>query len=250
MHYLLLADNGDTISNTYKLNEPIGQPLLMPAYKGAIEEGFALMNVGDSATFYVNLDSIKGTKLPIENSTRDKMKEIRYVVKLYRTQSQAAFDIDEEARLKKRTQKQVAIQDKKIVKYMKRELLFEGSKKHQSGLYYKFIKEGKGIPAQTGDSVSFKFQTWTIPYQQIIDESKKGETVGFVIGARQMLPAWQIAFTQLANEGSTILLFSPSHLAFGNKEYQSLMAFSMLRFKIEIVDIVRKNEMKEVGIGK
>ncbi|WP_375562291.1 FKBP-type peptidyl-prolyl cis-trans isomerase [Bernardetia sp. OM2101] len=245
MHYLLLAENGDTISDTYKLNEPVGQPLLMPAYEGAIEEGFRMMNVGDSATFYVTLDSIKEAELPIEQNTREKMKEIRYVIKLYNTQSKAAFDIDEEARLNKRTKEQVAIQDKKIVEYMKKELVWEGSKKHPTGLYYKFTKEGKGMPAQVGDSVSFKFQTWSIPYQQIIDHSKEGETVGFVIGSRAMLPAWQIAFTQLANEGSTILLFTPSHLAFGNKKYQTLAAFSMLRFEIEVVDIVRKNEMKK-----
>ncbi|PIY08382.1 MAG: hypothetical protein COZ18_12635 [Flexibacter sp. CG_4_10_14_3_um_filter_32_15] len=128
---------------------------------------------------------------------------------------------------------------------MKKELVFEGSKKHPSGLYYRFKEEGTGIPAQVGDSVSFKFQTWSIPYQQIIDQSKKGETVGFVIGSRQMLPAWQIAFTQLAKEGSKVSLFSPSHLAFGNKRYQTLAAFSMLRFEIEVVDIVRKSEMKK-----
>jgi len=245
MHYFLLADNGDTIIDTYKLNEPVGQPLLLPAYKGAIEEGFRMMNVGDSATFYVVLDSLKDTKLPIDESAIKQIKELRYVIKLYNTQSKAAFEIDEEARLKKRTQEQVAIQDKKIVKYMKTEKVFEGSKKHPSGLYYKFVKEGKGIPAQVGDSVSFTFQTWTIPYQQVIDESKKGQTVGFVIGARQMLPAWEIAFTQLAAEGSKILLFSPSHLAFGNKEYQTLVAFSMLRFQIEVVDIVRKKEREK-----
>lgn len=244
MHYLLLAENGDTIADTYKLNEPVGQPLLLPAYKGAIEEGFRMMNVGDSATFYVILDSIKGASLPIEASTRAKMKEIRYVIKMYNTQSKAAFDIDDEARLQKRTEEQVAIQDKKIVEYMKTELVFEGSKRHPSGLYYRFQKEGKGLPAQLGDSVSFTFQTWSIPYQQIIDESKKDETVGFVVGSRAMLPAWQIAFTQIATEGSKISLFSPSHLAFGNKVYQTLSAFSMLRFEIEVVDIVRKDEMK------
>lgn len=245
MHYLLLAENGDTIADTYKLNEPVGQPLLMPAYKGAIEEGFRMMNVGDSATFYVTLDSIKDVPLPIEASTRARMKEIRYVIKLYNTQSKAAFDIDEEARLKKRTQEQMGIQEDKIVDYMKKEQVFEGSKRHPSGLYYRISKEGKGLPAQVGDSVAFTFQTWSIPYQQVIDKSREGETVGFVIGSRAMLPAWQIAFTQLANEGSKISLFTPSHLAFGNKEYQTLAAFSMLRFEIEVVDIVRKNEMKK-----
>lgn len=245
MHYLLLAENGDTISDTYKLNEPVGQPLLMPAYKGAIEEGFRMMNVGDSATFYVALDSIKSTPLPIEEKTRAQMKEIRYVIKLYNTQSKAAFDIDEEARLKKRTQEQVAIQDKKIVEYMKKELLFEDSKKHPSGLYYRFQKEGTGMPAQIGDSVSFTYQTWTIPFQQILDRSKKDETVGFVVGARQVLPAWQIAFTQIANEGSKISVFSPSRFAFGNKDHEGIPPFTMLRFEIEVVDIVRKSEMKK-----
>lgn len=245
MHYLLLADNGDTITDTYKLNEPVGQELLAPAYKGAIEEGFRMMNVGDSATFYVVLDSIKNSKLPIEESTRKQMKEIRYIIKLYATQSKAAFQMDEEARLTKRTQEQVAIQDKKIVEYMKKELVFEGSKKHPSGLYYRFSQEGTGMPALAGDSVSFTFQTWTIPHQQVIDKSNKGETVGFVIGSRGMLPAWEIAFTQLANKGSKISLFSPSHLAFGNKEYRTLAAFSMLRFEIEVVDIVRKNQIKK-----
>ncbi|WP_338812478.1 FKBP-type peptidyl-prolyl cis-trans isomerase [Bernardetia sp. Wsw4-3y2] len=245
MHYLLLADNGDTITDTYKLNEPVGQPLLKPAYRGAIEEGFRMLNVGDSATFYVVLDSIKDTKLPIGAKTREQMKEIRYVVKLYNTQSKAAFDIDEEVRLKKRTQEQIAIQDKKIVEYMKKELVFEGSKKHPLGLYYRFKEKGTGMPAQLGDSVSFTYQTWTIPFQQVLDQSKKGETVGFVVGARQVLPAWQIAFTQIANEGSKLSLFSPSRFAFGNKDHQGIPPFTMLRFEIEVVDIVRKNEMKK-----
>ncbi|WP_338768031.1 FKBP-type peptidyl-prolyl cis-trans isomerase [Bernardetia sp. ABR2-2B] len=244
MHYLLLADNGDTITDTYKLNEPVGQPLLKPAYQGAIEEGFRMLNVGDSATFYVTLDSIKNNKLPIEKKTREQMKEIRYVIKLYNTQSKAAFDMDEEVRLKKRTQEQIAIQDKKMVEYMKKELVFEGAKKHPLGLYYRFKEKGTGMPAQIGDSVSFTYQTWTIPFQQVLDKSKKGETVGFVVGERQVLPAWQIAFTQIANEGSKFSLFSPSRFAFGNKEHQGIPPFTMMRFEMEVVDIVRKDEMK------
>lgn len=251
MHYLLLTDKGDTLQNTYKINEPVGQPFHLPAYKGSIEEGFRMLNVGDSATFYVITDSLKDGSLPFAPKMREQIKEIRYIVKLYNTQSKTAFEIDEKARLEKRTKEQVAIQDEKIVKYMKEESLFETSKKHPSGLYYRFSKEGKGLPAQVGDSVAFTFQTWTLPNQQVIDESKKGETVGFVIGSKQILVAWQIAFTQFATEGSKVSIFAPSHVAFGNKAYQSLAPFSILRFEIEVVDIVRKNErQKEIGIRK
>ncbi|AFM03295.1 FKBP-type peptidyl-prolyl cis-trans isomerase [Bernardetia litoralis DSM 6794] len=244
MHYLLLGDNGDTIANTYKLNEPIGQPLLGPAYKGSIEEGLRMMNVGDSATFYVTMDSIKDENLPFPPTMRKSIKEIYYVMKLYNTQSKAAFDIDEEARLKKRTQAQVAIQDKKIKEYLKQSSLFDSTKRHPTGLYYKIIKNGKGMPAQLGDSVSFTYKTSLLPKGLFVDESKKGQPIGFVVGKTNVLSAWQIAFTQLANKGAKISLFSPSHLAFGNKKFQNLPAFSMLHFEIEVVDIIRKNEMK------
>lgn len=244
MHYLLLTDNGDTLTDTYKLNESVGQPLLLPAYKGAIEEGFRMLNVGDSATFYVLTDSIKDVNLPFPTQNRKDIKEILYVVKLYNTQSKAAFDIDEAARLEKRTKAQVAIQDKKIIEYLKKQSIFEETKKHPTGFYYKIIEEGKGSPAQLGDSIAVTFKTRIIPQERIIDATEKGEATGYIVGKKQVLPVWQIAFAQLAPKGTKITLFSPSHLAFGNQRNKKFPAFSMLQFDIEVVDIIRKNEMK------
>lgn len=246
MHYLLLTDKGDTLTDTYKLNEPVGQPLLLPAYKGAIEEGFRMLNVGDSATFYVTTDSIKDANLPFHPQKRDQIKEILYVIKLYKTQSKAAFDIDEAARLEQRTKAQVPIQDKKIVEYLKKESLFEDTKKHPNGFYYKITQKGEGIPAQLGDSIAFTFKTRIIPNQQIVDATKEGEAIGYVVGGKQILPVWQIAFAQLAPKGTKISLFSPSHLAFGNKRNKKFPAFSMLHFEIEVVDIIRKNEIEKL----
>ena len=244
MHYLLLSDKGDTIANTYQLDEPVGQPLLAPAYKGAIEEGLAMLHVGDSATFYVSMDSLEDEALPFPPKMRDSLNELRYVIKIYNTQSQAAFDIDEEARLRKRTQDQIRIQDKKIIDHLKKISIFKQTKKHPTGLYYKIQKEGIGMPAQVGDSVSFTFKTTLIPQGFIVDKSNQGQPVGFVVGKTNVVAAWQIAFTQLASKGSKVSLFTPSHLAFGNKKYQKLPAFTMLRFDIEVVDIVRKSETK------
>jgi FKBP-type peptidyl-prolyl cis-trans isomerase len=244
MHYLLLADNGDTISDTYKLNEPVGQPLLGPAYKGAIEEGLRMLNVGDSATFYVVTDSLKNENLPFSPQKRAEIKEILYIIKLYNTQSKAAFDVDEAARLEQRTKAQIPIQDKKIVEYLKKESIFEETKKHPNGFYYKITQEGKGLPVQLGDSIAFTFKTQIIPQKGIVDATKEGEATGYVVGKKKIIPAWQIAFAQLAPKGTKISIFSPSYLAFGNKKHQNLPAFTMLRFDIEVVDIVRKNEMK------
>ncbi len=244
MHYLLLTDKGDTLIDTYKLNEPVGQPLLQPAYKGAIEEGFRMLNVGDSATFYVLTDSLQDAHLPFPPQNRKEIKEIRYVIKLYNTQSKAAFDIDEAARVEKRAKAQIPIQDKKIVEYLKKQSIFEETKKHPAGFYYKITEEGKGLPAQLGDSIAVTFTTRIIPQERIVDATEKGKATGYIVGKKQVLPVWQIAFAQLAPKGTKITLFSPSHLAFGSKRNKQFPAFSMLQFDIEVVDIIRKNEIK------
>ena len=202
MHYLLLTDTGDTLADTYKLNEPVGQPLLGAAYKGAVEEGLKMMHVGDSATLFIITDSLKDENLPFSPKMRAEIKELRYILKVYNVQSQAAFDIDEAARLQKRTEEQVKIQDKKIVEYIEKDSTSKDSKRHPTGLYYTIHQNGTGMPAQIGDSVSFTFKTKLIPQGLLVDESKEGESVGFVLGVTNVLPAWQIAFSQLANKGS------------------------------------------------
>ena len=109
----------------------------------------------------------------------------------------------------------------------------EGVKTLPSGVQYKVLKEGTGIiPADTS-LVKVHFEG-RLPNDSIFDSSyKRGEPTKF--RANQVIKGWTDALTHMP-VGSIWEVYIPQELAYGERESGIIKPFSVLIFKIELIE--------------
>ena len=109
----------------------------------------------------------------------------------------------------------------------------DGVKTLPSGVQYKVIKEGTGaIPADT--SLVKCHYEGRLLNDTIFDSSyKRGEPI--VLRANQVIKGWTDALTHMP-EGSVWEVYIPQELAYAEREQGDIKPFSMLIFKIELIE--------------
>jgi FKBP-type peptidyl-prolyl cis-trans isomerase len=111
-----------------------------------------------------------------------------------------------------------------------------------SGLYYVIDEVGFGSEIHASSDVSVRylgsFLNGTV-FDQNLDE-------GISLNLQQnIIPGWREGL-QYFNEGGSGTLLIPSHLAYGNREYNDIPAGSVLVFEIELIDYEEENEQEIV----
>jgi FKBP-type peptidyl-prolyl cis-trans isomerase FklB len=109
----------------------------------------------------------------------------------------------------------------------------DGVKTLPSGVQYKVIKEGTGaIPSDT--SLVKCHYEGRLLNDTVFDSSyKRGEPI--VLRANQVIKGWTDALVNMP-EGSIWEVYIPQELAYGEREQGDIKPFSMLIFKIELIE--------------
>ena len=109
----------------------------------------------------------------------------------------------------------------------------DGVKTLPSGVQYKVIKEGTGaIPSDT--SLVKCHYEGRLLNDTVFDSSyKRGEPI--VLRANQVIKGWTDALVHMP-EGSIWEVYIPQELAYGEREQGDIKPFSMLIFKIELIE--------------
>ena len=110
----------------------------------------------------------------------------------------------------------------------------EGVKTLPSGVQYKVIKEGNGaIPADTS-LVKVHYEGKTIDGKVFDSSYKRGEPIN--LRCNQTIKGWTDAMVHMP-AGSTWEVYIPQNLAYGEREQGDIKPFSMLIFKIELLEV-------------
>lgn len=110
----------------------------------------------------------------------------------------------------------------------------EGVKTLPSGVQYKVIKEGSGqIPADTS-MVKVHYEGRTLD-GNVFDSSYK-RNAPIDLRANQVIKGWTDALVHMP-AGSTWEVYIPQELAYGEREQRDIKPFSMLIFKIELLEV-------------
>ena len=110
----------------------------------------------------------------------------------------------------------------------------EGVKTLPSGVKYKVIKEGNGaIPADTS-LVKVHYEGKTIDGKVFDSSYKRGEPIN--LRCNQTIKGWTDAMVHMP-AGSTWEVYIPQNLAYGEREQGDIKPFSMLIFKIELLEV-------------
>jgi len=105
------------------------------------------------------------------------------------------------------------------------------AEEHESGLYYRIDDAGTGPMPTISDEVEVSYKGYLLD-GTVFDQTQGNATIDFPLS--NLIPAWQIGIP-LISSGGSITLFSPSSLAYGNRQVGSIPANSVLVFEIDLI---------------
>jgi len=229
---------GDSVLlNSRQMNggQPFKFPLMEGTFKSDWVTGLTLLTTGDSAIFYVPVDTAKkyaqGQFPEFAKSTDTVVYEVKLV-------SVASAD-DIKKKEADAAAKQMDDDDKKLQAYFAEKGL--QPQKTTSGLYYIIDKEGTGANIEKGKKVSVKYTGTNLagkPFDSNVDpQFKHVEPFSFTAGVGEVIPGWDEG-VQLLKKGSKARFFIPSPLAYGARDMGPDMgANSILVFDVEVTNI-------------
>ena len=111
----------------------------------------------------------------------------------------------------------------------------------QSGLKYKDLKVGTGATVQPGSTVVVHISGWLDENGQrgkeIYRSRKENKPISFVVGAENIIPAWNEGVVGM-QPGGTRMLLVPPELGFGAKAVEDVIPPNAhMRFVIELLEV-------------
>ncbi len=233
--HLVLKNSDDSVLNdTYKSNNPIRMMYQQPEFKGSFEEGLGMLSVGDSATFYVNADSMFAKMNQPLPPIIKKGSDLMFRVRLLNAQTPDEFKKAREDEM----ESQKAVQDDIIKKYLADSSLAAKATRSETGLYYIVTKPGDGKKPSKGDKVTVNY-TGSLLDGTVFDGSSLpqhgGKPFEFNVGEGMVIPGWDEGL-QGMSKGEKGILILPSALAYGPDGSGPIPPNSVLRFDLELVD--------------
>ncbi len=230
------------LGSSYESGMPAMQEVTTKGNSGGFEDVLLKLHKGDSATVWVNSDSLakqSGRPLPAFIA---KGSDLQYTIKIIdvmnKTQAEEAG--------KKMQEKQKADYDKKMAasaatdEKIIKEYIAKNNLKAESignGIYYVRNAEGTGATPQTGDNVTANYTGKTLDgkvFDTSIGEGKK--PFEFAVGTGNVIKGWDEGFLKM-KKGEKGMLLIPSAMAYGGQSpTPTIKPFSVLLFDVELVD--------------
>ena len=234
--HLVLKNSDDSVLNdTYKNNNPIRMMYQQPEFTGSFEEGLGMLSVGDSATFYVNADSMFAKMHQPLPPIIKKGSDLVFKVKVLNAQTPDEFQAARAVEMEGQKSKD----DEVIQKYLADSSLTEKAVKSESGVYYIVTKPGDGKKPSNGDKISVHYNG-SLLNGTVFDGSqlpgRDGKPFEFNVGNGMVIPGWDEGLKSMS-KGEKGILIIPSGLAYGPDGSGPIPPNSVLRFDLELVDI-------------
>jgi len=225
--------------------DPISFPIQKPAFGSDPVNGFMMMKAGDSAVFYVLVDSLKksGAQLPPWMKSEDKLV---YNVKLFSIKSEAEGKAEAakkkaamDAEAAKQAEAQKSIDDKILTDYFAANHI--KASKTSSGLYYTIATQGTGENAKNGQTVTVNYTGKTLDgkaFDSNVDSNfHHVQPFSFPVGQHRVIAGWDEGIP-LIKKGGKGTLYIPSPLAYGaHSPTAAIPANGILMFDVEVTDI-------------
>lgn len=229
---MIYATEDTVIFDSKELPQVMKLPMVEPSYKGDIYDGISLMNIGDSATFICNADSVflKLFRMPSVPPEFDSVDNIYFHIKLNAIETLEEVQAAQEAELK------ILKNEESSKRYAFLEDKYPDAQPVASGLYYIEVKEGKGSSPEAGKTVSVNYKGMFLDGTVFDSSFDRNQPIEFVLGQGQVIKGWDEGIAMMREGGSAILVI-PSDLAYGPQGRSSIPPFSTLVFEVELLEI-------------
>lgn len=217
--------------------------LTEPQFPGSVDECFAMLAQGDSATFYISADDFftrtLETTLPRFIAPGS---YLRVDIRMYDIQTEKQHQQEHEAFL--HWIEDFGEYEKVILRqYLEQEELdFEPT---PSGIYYIPVQQGHGEGIKQGDTISVHFEGRFFSSRIFDSTRKRNEPFQFVYGQKWQVVEGLEEAIGMMYPGERAIFIIPSRLAFGQGGSSTgiVPPFTSVIFDVEIIDVKhRQNE--------
>jgi FKBP-type peptidyl-prolyl cis-trans isomerase len=232
-------ENDSMLFDSRNLGKPLRFELPQSKFEGSFEEGLQLIGEGDSASFFINADSMYKHVISKQGQTIKRPKtgsKLRFDVSLLRVQpfKEAEMEIAVEE------SKQEQAEKKALENYLKEKNI--QAEKQPEGYYILKKSSGKGEKVKLNERVSVNYRGYFLNGVIFDSNEGSGKPYQFIAGNDEVIKGWDMAVQQL-REGDKVMLIIPSALGYGRegiKRGNSMKYFvppySTLIFDFEVVD--------------
>lgn len=210
-------------------------------FPGSVDECFAMLSQGDSASFIISADNFfqKTLESP-KPSFLHKQLNMKVDIRLVEVQTQEDYNREKEAFL-------TWIEDfgdyeKVILKQFLEQKKID-VKPTATGMYFIPINQGHGMPVAAGDTVVVDYEGKFLNGKFFDSTKKRKEPFSFVLGQKwQVIDGLEEAIGYM-REGEKALVILPSPLAFGRDGSSTgiIPPFTSVVFEVELLKVYRGN---------
>ncbi|MEO5643310.1 MAG: FKBP-type peptidyl-prolyl cis-trans isomerase [Bacteroidia bacterium] len=210
-------------------------------FKGDFLDMFMRLHAGDSASFFIRLDSLKAhyaEEFKFEPKY-DTMKYLGFTVKvdsIFDRKRVQELRKEAEAAQKKQQEMIMALEKEEqpaLDKYVIEKKITQ--KPSATGVYFIETAKGKGDNIKDGQTVSIKYTGKFLDGQVFDSSDNSGQPLTFVVGQHQVIPGMEEGLLLMKNGGKATLII-PSAQAYRDGGGR-MKPFATLVFDIEVVDV-------------
>lgn len=207
---LVIKNSQDSVlRNSNTDGQPVNMLVQPGSYKGSFEDGIRMLSVGDSATFYVSVDSLFSRSPQPPPPFLKPGTDMKFSVRLLKVENQQEYEKRMEAERKTRPQQEEAA----IKAYMNKAGL-KNTQRLPSGVHYAVTQAGSGPAVAAGDSITVLYVAKLIS-GQVFDQNQE-QGLPFRVGMKQMIPGFDEAVLKL-RQGDRAVIVMPSSAAYGEQ---------------------------------
>ena len=210
IHISYKTSRDSVLFDSGKMGNSLTIELQNPIFKGGLEEAFAMLGEGDSASFLICADSLyeKVFHTP-RPSYIHKGEDLWFDVRLIKIKPPL-----KQAYLQQ--QRNASTEDLDILKYLAENNLMVNPR--PSGFIYISFLDGKGKRPVKGNEVEVKYTASFLSGEMFDATDNKTGPLKFVLGDDKMIDAWEEGVS-LMREGGKARFVIPSRLAYGEQGF-------------------------------
>ena len=208
-------------------------------FKGDLQEAYAMMHVGDSASFYVKADSVAALYYQQDpNAVGLKPEDyFRYEVKLVEVKTEEAFMAEIE--MMKEAMKEAS--HKALADYIKANSI--SVTPEPSGIYIIPMEKGKGRYPVKGEKVELDFSATLLDGQSVGSTFDSPSKFSFVLGEGNTIKGWEEIVPKM-RLGDRVKAIIPFDMAYGERSVGSIPAYANLVYDVKLLKITTAAELK------
>ena len=211
-----------------------------PIFVGDLQEAYAMMHLGDSASFYIKADSVVMKYYDQDPKIAGLKTDdyFRFEVGLVEVQSENDF----KSNIEKMMESMKEASKKALEDYVVANNI--NVKPEPSGVYIIPMEKGNGRCPVKGDQVEVDFAAYLLDGQSVGSTWDSPEKLSFVLGEGLTIQGWEEIVPKM-HLGERVKAIIPFDLAYGEHSVGSIPSYANLIYDIKLLKITTAEELKK-----